>query len=460
MTKQMVLPILIVIFLFSSAFPAKADETENLPKWSQQWIDWAKNTENPKFIHWAERYHTPESIRAGMAWESFLGYNAVDIVANDTKAPGIKPGLVITPENVGLYEQELRELFPYGFDWQVDRITGKGVFANYNVAPLEMVIVPTHHAWNDPAYLDATIKYNNVETCSIDNRGNLQGWVAGIPFPFPKNGMEVVHSYDRLTIMADSLSFLPLELKLLDRSGRHEKTETVELHWKNYVGRIRVDPFPVVPGFEEIQEKGSVVALHPYDMKGFAAVRTRYADNTREDDFIAYLPSMRRIRRLAGSNTQDPFAGSDLTWEDWKGFWTKTSMNPYTAEILGEDVVLCPSFNPDSSKYFKAYGGFTQSSWWERRPVWIVEITHRDTNYIYSKRRWYVDKGTFALQMQIWYDREGRMWKLLDWAWGGNPFVADIINRHITIANHTSVHNTPNLSENLFNLRFLSSKAH
>ena len=53
---------------------------------------------------------------------------------------------MITPENIHKYEKELRELFPYGFDWEIDRMTGKGVYANYNYSPLEMVIVPTTHA--------------------------------------------------------------------------------------------------------------------------------------------------------------------------------------------------------------------------------------------------------------------------------------------------------------------------
>ncbi len=456
-----------VLILF---IPLQASADEGLPHWAQQWVDWAKSTGNPDFIEWAETYSSPESIKAGKQWEDFLGYNAVDLVAKDTKAPSIKPGLVITPENVKEYEAELRSLFPHGFEWEVDRMTGTGAFADYNVTPIEMVIVPTHHAWNDLGYLAATKKYNNMETCKVDEKGNLQGWVAGIPFPFPKTGMEVVHSYDRLTIMGDSLSSVPLQFGLFGSSGKQERTETIELHWKNYVGRIKVPPIPVVPDFEDIYEKGSIVALYPYDLKGFAAVRTRYADPTREDDFITYVPSMRRIRRLAGSNTQDPLVGSDITWEDWKGFWTKTSINPVTAEIIGEDVVLCPSFNPKPIQYFEKYGGWCQRYWWERRPVWIVKITHTDPRYIYGQRIWYVDKETFAMQQQIWHDQKGRVWKYWDWAWRWNPtngeldywnpYIADIINKHITIATHNITLNLPDLSENLFNLRYLSSKAH
>jgi hypothetical protein len=179
---------------------------------------------------------------------------------------------------------------------------------------------------------------------------------------------------------------------------------------------------------------------------------------------------MRRIRRLAGSNTQDPLVGSDISWEDWKGYWSKVSIHPAKYELLGEAVVLCPSFNPRPIKYEEKYGGRSQRYWWERRPVWVVKITYDEPSYIYKMRTWYVDKETFAMQQMFWHDQKGRLWKLWDWAWRWspdngeldywNPCIIDVINKHATIATHTITLNMTNLSENLFNLRYLSSKAH
>ena len=441
---------------------------ENLPNWAKQWKDWAKSTRNPDHIEWAKKYCSSESIKLGKEWEEFLGYNAVDMVAKDTKAPSIKPGLVITPENVKQYEKELRELFPYGFDWEVDRMMGTGVYSGYNYSPLEMVIVPTHHQWNDRGYLEATKKYS--ESCKIGPNDTLKGWVAGLPFPFPKTAIEIVHNYDRLTIMGDNLNSMPMKFCLYGKDGKRERVEKIELHWRNYVGRVNVPPMPVIPGFEDIYEKGSILALYPYDMLGYAAVRTRYVDQYKEDSFVTYIPSMRRIRRLAGTNTQDPLVGSDLTWEDWKGFWSKISIHPAEYELMGEAVVLCPSINPNPIIYENKYGGWCQRYLWERRPVWIVKIKPKEATYIYGARIWYVDKETFAMQMQMIYDQKGRLWKLWDWAWRWNPengeldywnpYMIDVINKHQTIVNHHIILNMTNLSENLFNLRYLSSKGH
>jgi len=448
--------------------PISSAGAGELPHWAKQWKDWAQSTGNSDHIEWAEQYCSPESIKLGTEWEDYLGYNAVDIVAKDKTAPSIKPGLVITRENIKQYEKELRQLFPYGFEWEVDRIMGSGPFKDYNYFPLEMEIVPTHHQWNDRGYMEAAKKYSS--TCKIGENDALVGWTAGLPFPKPENALQMVHNYDRLTIMGDNLNSMPLQFGLYGKDGKRERVEKVELHWRNYVGRIKVPPMPAIPGAKDIYEKGSIVATYPYDLKGFTAVRTRYADPQKEDSFVTYIPSMRRIRRLAGTNTQDPLVGSDLSWEDWKGFWSKISIHPAEYKLLGEAVVLCPSINPKPIKYEEKYGGFSQRYLWERRPVWIVEIANKEPTYIYGKRVMYIDKETFAMQQENFYDQKGRLWKVWDWCWRWNPengeldywnpFLVDLINRHATIANHHIMLNMTTLSENYFNLRYLSSKAH
>ncbi len=463
--RKVVIFLWLLILCNPAIFPAIA---EDYPVWLRQWREWAASTKDQNFIEWADTLSSPEAVELGRQWEAFLGYTAPQLAEKDTKAPSIKPGLVITPENVAKYEKELRELFPYGFDWEVDRLTGTGVFAGYNYFPLEMVIVPTTHAWNDRGFLEASKKY--ATTCSIDVHGNLTGWVAGIPFPHPQNAQQVVHNYDRLTVMADNLNSMPMSIGLYGRNGTRERVEKIELHWNNYAGRIKLDPIPSIPGFEDIYEKGSILALYPYDLKGYAAVRTRYKDSGAEDSFVSYVPSMRRIRRLAGTNTQDPLVGSDLTWEDWKGYWSKISTHPADYELLGEAVVLCPSFNPKPIKYSDKYGGVCQRYWWERRPVWIVKITYRESSYIYGSRIWYVDRETFALQQQMLYDRQGRLWKLWDWCWRWNPrngelnywnpWMADVVNKHTSVIDHHIILNMPNLSEDIFSLRYLIEKGH
>jgi hypothetical protein len=179
---------------------------------------------------------------------------------------------------------------------------------------------------------------------------------------------------------------------------------------------------------------------------------------------------MRRIRRLAGSNTQDPLVGSDLTWEDWKGFWSKISLHKAKYELLGDTVILATSLNPVPVEFGEKWGGWYHHWWFERRPVWIVKIQYEEPTYIYGTRIWFVDKETFHPRALIYYDQKGRYWKFFDIFFRSNPdegeidywggTMVDLINKHMSILIHTVTLNMPNLSENLFNLRYLSTKAH
>lgn len=99
-----------------------------------------------------------------------------------------------------------------------------------------------------------------------------------------------------------------------------------------------------------------------------------------------------------------------------------------------------------------------------------MKITYKEKDYIYAARVWYVDKETFALQQEMFYDRKGRLWKLWDWCWRWNPangelnywnpYVVDIINKHTSIFDHHIMLNMPNLPEDLFNIRYLMEKGH
>ena len=92
--------IILIFIAFCTATVHAQSGGEEYPAWVKQWRTWAKQQEDPSFMEWAERLSSPEAIQLGKEWEEFLGYNAVDLVAKDTKAPHIQPGLVITPDNV------------------------------------------------------------------------------------------------------------------------------------------------------------------------------------------------------------------------------------------------------------------------------------------------------------------------------------------------------------------------
>ena len=84
----------------------------------------------------------------------------------------------------------------------------------------------------------------------------------------------------------------------------------------------------------------------PRDLSGSSYVRTRFKGADVPDQFLLYVPSMRRIRRLSGRDTQDPLFGSDLVWDDYNIYWQKVSSTEFPNEykIIKKTEMLLPTF--------------------------------------------------------------------------------------------------------------------
>ena len=79
---------------------------------------------------------------------------------------------------------------------------------------------------------------------------------------------------------------------------------------------------------------------YPEDMRGMAVLRLEHAE--RDDDFWAYLPEFRKVRRLSAAQKTDLFIGTDAAFEDVERRMLgdyNTSLEP-SAKIDGEDVFV------------------------------------------------------------------------------------------------------------------------
>ena len=70
---------------------------------------------------------------------------------------------------------------------------------------------------------------------------------------------------------------------------------------------------------------------YPNDIRGTAFLVWEHP--TAEDERFLFLPSLGRVRRIAGSETQDSFVGSDFTYEDIGG----RELDEYTYSFAGAD---------------------------------------------------------------------------------------------------------------------------
>ncbi len=399
-------------------------------------------------------------------WSDFMGQTSLEMVEANDPAPEIEPGTVITPDNAASFTN-LRKLLPEPL---YKRISSRDTYGHF-----EKIEVVKTRPWYFTKEILEESKKNN-KNCKIEpGTRQLLNWEVGIPFPFPKDGTELM--YDCLfsfVAHAPELAFEPMSIVDFDSSGNVERSRKANLYVMMCMGRQRdkLGPKRTLPGYEygDIYEWGSLVFVYPQDMKGLSFVRTRYWDVEKPDHFVGYIPAMRRIRTLSGADAQDPIGGSEYTWDMWGGEWQKQPSNtifPNDYKILGEKTILVP-IKPFKSRFYIS-GNQLTGVLWEKRRVFVLQIDSRDPSYYFSRRIQYIDKETLKGVYFEYYDRRGSLWR----TWTDNWWIdsktglwtyqsADIINwvdkRH-TILMTNATFDPQFLSPDYFNLKFLSREA-
>ncbi len=453
-----------ILILSTQVFAQQYKDWRVCPKfnWEKNWEEWAKITANPEWAFHAKRQQLPEALALGKAWADYLGYDAVSMINKSKLAPDIVPGLVINERNYHRYPG-LRKLLPPNFY----NLLKKGSYAQLG----EVNVCPTQHSYHSWGLLKMTKK--NKGLAKVTPEGELLNWKGGVPFPFPKTACEMVHNLDRTGIASDQFSFNPAWFNIFDRKGKQERLQKAYLFWRFWKGRRDLLPIPEDPQEKEVAEKGSVVFIYPFDIKGYAGVRTRFVDPKRDDGFEIYLPFLRRIRKLSGTDTQDPLIGTDIAWEDWKGWWQKLTPYIWPAEyklIEKDREVLVPVKH---SPVYELKGPQRNQifSSWERRPVWVVEWISKSPTYFYSKRRCWLDKELFILDFIEMYDLRKNLWRKWVFYYGTSPEngylavdsavdVIDHANSHRTAMRTECIPNDPKVTSDYFSLGWLRKMAH
>jgi hypothetical protein len=96
-----------------------------------------------------------------------------------------------------------------------------------------------------------------------------------------------------------------MRMRLFDRQGRVRERALSTLGMKGGAGRA-------VPG-----DRSLTRFTYPNDINGTGFLV--WENPAAEDERFLYLPALGRVRRIAGSETQDSFVGSDFTYEDIGG---------------------------------------------------------------------------------------------------------------------------------------------
>ncbi len=152
--------------------------------------------------------------------------------------------------------------------------------------------------------------------------------------------------------------------RVQDRNTGRDSRAAMRMKLHDRRGRVRERALTMVtlrgkgsPGAAPNAPAGDRLLIHftyPNDIRGTGFLVWEHP-NTDDERFL-YLPSLGRVRRIAGSETQESFVGSDFTYEDIGG----RELDEYSYTILDEN------------------GTWTPLSGGAPRPAWRLESTRKD----------------------------------------------------------------------------------
>jgi hypothetical protein len=389
----------------------------------------------------------------------------------------VKPGDVVTAAN----KESVRGLVPDEFY----------TYAIESFPDLEMHIVETEDFPVHPAYVEATVKY--ACQASLDARGNLVNYTAGQPFPFsewakaatnhacdlspddPQIGLKLAWNVNWRWQGGSGSNIPHWGFANMRNMGRER--------WRISQGEYRRTYFSgradLLPETTEL-EKGTDVewaeyfdVKSPFDLRGTMFLLYRYRTD-KEDDTWAYIPALRRVRRIAATQKSDSLLGTEFTLEDfylfsgyvWDHVWqyegestllgASNSRRRCFPLTLGEHdpqrmVRLGTDAEWDQCR-FDPYGAMPMigESWQKRRSFELVDVP-RQKGHPYSRKRIWYDKETMAPGLAVAYDRAGKPYKLIGGVgrWSESSGLKENEGRNVLLGTSVMIVNVQSGASNL-----------
>jgi len=209
-------------------------------------------------------------------------------------------------------------------------------------------------------------------------------------------GLEIAKKWDERPTGKDLST--KADFTLINRKGQKRVRKT-RRYWLDMEGEKGID------------EKTIIFFDEPSDVKGTSLLNWSYIEENKDDDQWPYLPALRKIKRIASSDKEKAFMGSDLTFDD-----------------MGDRQITEDEHKRVGEEDFNG------------RPCHIIEMTPRENGYMYSRKLLWIDKEEFIDYKTDFYDRKGRFLKrrIVDWSRVNNIWIV----KKITVNNDQTGHST------------------
>ncbi len=414
------------------------------------------------------------ALLAGLVLAAAPAFAADEITADNWgEKVGFKPDLTVLKLPKGSTVDK-------GNAKQVEGLLSPGLKLLVEKYGLAMRLRDYAHIHPSLGYIAATNKYRGqakiLDIGKETRKVGLSGYTAGLPFPNPQNGLEAGWNYQYSYSGDDG----DLYYDVVWISGSKGVEHTEEWRWffiMRTINRTDVAPIPELPGFREkrLQYLSMTYALAPYDKKGFGALYSRSIDPLDQQGHI-YVPAMRRVLRNTFGTRGDTWNATDMLYEDVRGFMGYPEWMNY--KLLEKKTMIFSSHS--GAKYGKGsleknFDLKTKPYWnpkvdWELRPVYVVEVIPKFSDYPYSKMIMYFDAETGLINVKEAYDKKGQLWKVMVACWAASPdmnklppdygpyMTVDVQAEHATVINFTKSLNNRNPDPGQFTLANLRKR--
>lgn len=280
----------------------------------------------------------------------------------------------------------------------------------------KLIVYPSHRSASNPqAVYDATRK--NATTAALVSDGNgISGSVVGVPFPLPKNGLEVIWNF--LTRYRGVAAARHIDQAAVERGGGYQLVKLDDEFLFNYA-RPDITAKELEDSNTLIFFKQSVVA--PARLAGTILLAHETVNQVKEPRRAwVYNPGRRRVTRAPnvaydnpgtaadGQRTSDQFDmfnGAPDRY-DWTLVGKKEMIVPYNSyrlhsdKVKNSDILKPHHINQDLARY-------------ELHRVWVVDGKVKPgTSHLYARRTFYIDEDSWQILVADQYDSHGQVWRV------------------------------------------------
>jgi len=271
-------------------------------------------------------------------------------------------------------------------------------------------VYPTRRTFAAPQWFYEKTFKNATLSKTVEGGAGPRAEVApgGVPFPIPKNGVEVMLNHQR--------AWAPENMHEVAKNFTVSSNgqSVMVSHYENYFSR----PFngqDFDPSEGQWRMKVRTTNLGPAIRAGESIISHFNDDESKTQTWI-YLTGQRRVRKLPNSccDTPTPFSAGIISFDelgtflgdmsrfDWKLLGKKEVVVPYNSNRTmvppkTADVIKGRHLNPDHVR-------------WELHRVWVVEATLKEgKRHTSARSRYYIDEDSWMAILGDRWDAKGTL---------------------------------------------------